>query len=284
MISLTAMVDLWQQAKSFWRPNAFHFGSNEPIEKEYSVSMMSSSLQYESEDVIATLDSYGNTTHWQQDAFGRAVPGSTPWEPMSSSPPKEHLTGKMYDNVTGLYYFHARWYDPTSSLFLSRDPLLNAHTIKHVPPSSISKSFNNNPMLYFDTSGLWPISSLELREKHLLDESVRDAVKKENSNGRGPYGCGDWDSVVVYPALRRVSKCHYECASCVARGFEFPPVHIFSVCRLKRDTQKPWTQAGNWVFDAWDLHTPLTGYGVFRTLNVHVYVLKWSNITCEAHD
>ncbi len=74
-------------------------------------------------NVVATVDSYGNTTHWEQDAFGQAVPGSMPWEPMSSSAPKEHLTGKMYDDVTGLYYFHARWYDPEVGRFVSRDPV-----------------------------------------------------------------------------------------------------------------------------------------------------------------
>ncbi len=97
-------------------------------------------------NVIATVDSYGNTTHWQQDAFGRAVPASTPWEPMSSFAPKEHLTGKMYDDMTGLYYFHARWYDPELGRFVSRDPVTSHDSGPHV-------FCDSNPTNLLDPSG-----------------------------------------------------------------------------------------------------------------------------------
>jgi len=50
-------------------------------------------------------------TEYEQDAFGNRIVGSQEWEPMNSPGPKEHLTGKMFDTTTGLYYFHARWYD-----------------------------------------------------------------------------------------------------------------------------------------------------------------------------
>ncbi len=108
--------------------------------------MVSSWLRYEYDDGVATLDCCGNGTHYEIDASGRAVPGSTPWEPMSSSAPKEHLTGKMYDNVTGLYYFHARWYDPEVGRFVSRD---TAASIQQYHFCS------NDPTTCFDPDGHW---------------------------------------------------------------------------------------------------------------------------------
>ena len=41
---------------------------------------------------------------------------------MDQAGPKEHLTGKMFDTVTGLYDAHARWYDPQVGRFVGRDP------------------------------------------------------------------------------------------------------------------------------------------------------------------
>jgi len=52
------------------------------------------------------------------------VPGSTAWNGMTSNEPKEHLTGKLYDSTTGLYYSHARWYDPQTGRFVGKDPIL----------------------------------------------------------------------------------------------------------------------------------------------------------------
>jgi RHS repeat-associated protein len=55
------------------------------------------------------------------DAFGNDLPEGNDFLAMDQSGPKEHLTGKMFDTVTGLYYFHARWYDPEAGRFLGRD-------------------------------------------------------------------------------------------------------------------------------------------------------------------
>jgi RHS repeat-associated protein len=60
---------------------------------------------------------------WEMDAFGNDLSSGNDFLPMDQSGPKEHLTGKMYDTVTGLYYFHARWYDPEVGRFVGRDLL-----------------------------------------------------------------------------------------------------------------------------------------------------------------
>jgi len=46
------------------------------------------------------------------DAFGNDLPSGNDFLAMDQPGPKEHLTGKMFDTATGLYYFHAKWYDP----------------------------------------------------------------------------------------------------------------------------------------------------------------------------
>jgi len=71
---------------------------------------------------MGILDS-GYYVPYEQDAFGNRIPGSTTWEDMTSPGPKEHLTGKMFDTTTNLYYFHARWYDPEVGRFVSKDKL-----------------------------------------------------------------------------------------------------------------------------------------------------------------
>jgi RHS repeat-associated protein len=63
---------------------------------------------------------YGN---YEMDAFGNQIPGSPGWPNIDSNGPKERLTGKMYDNITGLYYFSARWLDPEVGRFVSVDPV-----------------------------------------------------------------------------------------------------------------------------------------------------------------
>ncbi len=42
---------------------------------------------------------------------------------------KHGLTSNMYDKETGLYYFHARWYDADNGRFLEMDPVLYEHNI-----------------------------------------------------------------------------------------------------------------------------------------------------------
>jgi RHS repeat-associated protein len=65
---------------------------------------------------------------------------------MDQPGPKEHLTGKVFDRDTGLYYFHARWYDPEVGRFVGRDPV----TIED------QYAFNwNRPTISVDPAGLY---------------------------------------------------------------------------------------------------------------------------------
>ena len=72
------------------------------------------------------FDEEGNFARWEMDAWGNSLSDRTDTNdflPITSEGPKEHITGKMFDHDTGMYYFHARWYNPRVGQFVSRDPL-----------------------------------------------------------------------------------------------------------------------------------------------------------------
>jgi RHS repeat-associated protein len=84
---------------------------------------------------------------WEMDAFGNKIPGSNGWPAIDSNGPKEKLTGKLYDEDTGLYYFHARWLDPVGGRFLSRDPQ------RQGGPGGLYVFTQGNPVNYTDPTG-----------------------------------------------------------------------------------------------------------------------------------
>ncbi|MCA9441970.1 MAG: hypothetical protein KC964_14280, partial [Candidatus Omnitrophica bacterium] len=72
---------------------------------------------------------------FHQDAFGNEVDAgvfsSSSWATARGRDYRitEHQTGKDYDEFTGLYYFHARWYDAEVGRFLGREPILASRKI-----------------------------------------------------------------------------------------------------------------------------------------------------------
>ena len=93
----------------------------------------------------ALFDEDGNVV-WKGEisAFGDVVLGEWIGEELFDE--RVRFTGKDYDEVTGLYYFNARWYDPQLGRFTSEDPIrdgMNWHVY-----------VNNNPLRYIDPTGL----------------------------------------------------------------------------------------------------------------------------------
>ena len=68
------------------------------------------------------FDDAGNAV-WKGEisAFGDVVLGEWIGEELFNE--RVRFTGKDYDEVTGLYYFNARWYDPQLGRFTSEDPV-----------------------------------------------------------------------------------------------------------------------------------------------------------------
>ena len=98
--------------------------------------------------VIEVIDS-GNDDlqHYQYSAYGQLLSTST--NAISTS---RTFTGRELDSESGLYYFRARYYDPASGRFLSRDPF----GTRGGSPNRYSYA-RNNPLLYGDPLGLWTL-------------------------------------------------------------------------------------------------------------------------------
>ena len=83
------------------------------------------------------------------------------------------FTGQRLDD-TGLYYYGARFYDPTIGRFISADTL--------VPSPMNPQAFNrysyclNNPLKYIDPSGLLTVTQLENSDVHRDDEGMTDKL------------------------------------------------------------------------------------------------------------
>jgi RHS repeat-associated protein len=93
---------------------------------------------------------------WEMDAFGNDLPGGNDFLAMDQSGPKEHLTGKMYDTVTGLYYFHARWYDPEAGRFVGRDTAgKHSYVFTESAPTNMYDPDGNEPYVYNRALGIW---------------------------------------------------------------------------------------------------------------------------------
>ena len=58
-------------------------------------------------------------------------------------------TGQEQDPLTDLYYYGARYYDPSIGLFLNIDPLTNLY-----PGFSAYSYVANNPIKYHDPTGM----------------------------------------------------------------------------------------------------------------------------------
>jgi RHS repeat-associated protein len=72
----------------------------------------------------------------------------------ASAPTYLGFASQLLD-ASGIYYMRARWYDPASGRFLTRDPLASGFN-----PAFVSNSYGYalaNPAGLVDPSGLWPV-------------------------------------------------------------------------------------------------------------------------------
>jgi RHS repeat-associated protein len=76
--------------------------------------------------VLALVDENGaEVESYEYDAWGRTAVLDADGNPLSESAIGNRylFQGREYDSATGLYYFRARWYDPVSGRWLSKDPI-----------------------------------------------------------------------------------------------------------------------------------------------------------------
>jgi RHS repeat-associated protein len=98
--------------------------------------------------IVALSDNHGTTKgSYTYDAFGNYVQPEPPPPPSSVTNPFRY-TARELDSETGLYYYRARYYDPSAGRFLSEDPARFVGGINAYPYVS------NNPVDLVDPMGL----------------------------------------------------------------------------------------------------------------------------------
>jgi len=90
--------------------------------------------------VRAAVDKKGRVKErYSYDAFGAPVKGNDLFG----------FTGREYDDVSGLYYYRARYYDPRAGRFTQRDPMGMVDGVNRYV------YVRGNPVGYVDALGLW---------------------------------------------------------------------------------------------------------------------------------
>jgi len=151
-------------------------------------------------NVNGVLDSGGRYYRWEMDAFGNDLPSGNSFLDMDQPGPKEHLTGKMFDTTTGLYYFAARWYDPQVGRFVSVNlPSSKGHNTQNCGSTSMRDYEGyifalNSPLRYTDPLGTAVIVNCHPRQISIISVAIRQArdalIKciRCKVRGRGPGG------------------------------------------------------------------------------------------------
>ncbi|MHC8514732.1 RHS repeat-associated core domain-containing protein [Sporosarcina sp. ITBMC105] len=110
-----------------------------------------------SKEIVALTDSSGTTVaSYMYDAWGNILQQSGP---MAEENPLRYK-GYRYDTEVNFYYLVARYYEPTTGVFLSRDPQSGSVTS---PISQNSYAYaDNNPVMFADHDGENPLLIINL--------------------------------------------------------------------------------------------------------------------------
>ena len=128
------------------------------------------------------FDEDGNVV-WKGEisAFGDVVLGEWIGEELFDE--RVRFTGKDYDEVTGLYYFNARWYDPQLGRFTSEDPVRDG--------MNWYVYVSNNPLKFVDPTGLeeayflytYKDTEYDQKLKSYERNSINDDVQRLEDSG-----------------------------------------------------------------------------------------------------
>ena len=115
--------------------------------------LRSGTTSYYQADGLGSLTSLSNASGalastYTYDSFGNLVASS------GSLVNSFRYTGREFDTETGLYYYRARYYDPTAGRFISEDPITFTGGI------NFYRYVRNNPVNLVDPFGLNPAPSI----------------------------------------------------------------------------------------------------------------------------
>jgi len=128
-------------------------------------------------NVNGVLDEGGHYYRWEMDAFGNDLPGGNAFLAMDQPGAKEHLTGKMFDTATGLYYFAARWYDPQVGRYISCSRYWPYFETPYV-------LCENDPVNTFDNSGKLSLKTIIMALKKVarkIDDAIAALIRKKGT-------------------------------------------------------------------------------------------------------
>jgi|GEM_PF-2400501 len=136
--------------------------------------------------VVALSDADGDTVQvYEYDVYGQ-VAASDP-----NHPNRFLFTGREFDKETGLYYYRARYYNPTIGRFLQTDP------IGYADGMGWHGYCGNSPVNFADPTGLWALSYgfLDRDDPSAIDGMLTFAVYNSDGEIVATYGFAapeDW--------------------------------------------------------------------------------------------
>ena len=147
-------------------------------------------------DVTTIYDCYGNwEAGYEYDLWGNITSGG------SSGIAKENpfrYRGYYYDSETGFYYLQSRYYDPEICRFINADNLELLSTLSGTPGQlNLYAYCNNNPVMYSDPSGCFPVLSLILGISALIGLGLTIGGVASGNNALTAVGL----TMVTVPAL-----------------------------------------------------------------------------------
>jgi RHS repeat-associated protein len=157
------------------------------------------SVRYNNADYFYHYDAIGNVlfitdstgaivTAYTQEGFGNVIAGSV----VNNN---YHLTTKEQDPDSELYYFSARWYDPSVGRFISKDPIGFYGGIN-------SYSYVGNNVLNFSD----PMGTMGDIACDLVEEVAKEVVWEMIIKPAGNYVCDKW----IFGPLEQNSPA-YQC-------------------------------------------------------------------------
>jgi RHS repeat-associated protein len=122
--------------------------------------LRSSATSYYNADGLGTFTSLANgsgalTQTYTFDSFGKQTASS------GSVVNPFQYSGREYDTETGLYYYRARYYDPTIGRFIGEDPLrfgIKSKITSANLPADFYSYVANSPLNIIDPLGLWQVA------------------------------------------------------------------------------------------------------------------------------
>jgi RHS repeat-associated protein len=161
--------------------------------------LRSSATSYYHADALGSITSLSNTAGalantYTYDSFGKLTAS------MGSLVNPFRYTARESDTETGLYYYRARYYDPSIGRFIGEDPVHFKGGI------NFFSYVSSRPTVYVDPSGESPADVAKLQKlfQNVIDQMTKDGVRTDpgwwnnvRSTFGGPYlGCADQTKVV----------------------------------------------------------------------------------------